>query len=314
MTKASVCAEILTKWPDTERFECRVVVPGTVWAAGRSFVLKKRDPVGSPGQAKLSFELKVLRHLESLGLPVTLPLAARGGDYFLPHQSRFYTLTPFVVNQPLTAEPTARRGTLLNCGQMIARLHGGLATLPAASIPKNIRRNTLFEEVHLNGVPKLKQFLEGAERDHFATIHAEIESTLAAVYDKAPEQLIHRDCHTGNFLTLNQEVVAIIDWDQLSLGPPLLDVAYFAVQIAKCQINDKTHMKQWQADWQHLVLGYEKVNRLTEADREALFYLLLTIPLLFIRWLLDTNQPHYVSMELDTFYWLYENQSGFRLN
>lgn len=279
---------ILTAWFTEPVAACVPLVPDSVWRVettdGGSFVLKERGKVALATGRSLQFELAVLDHLAAATQPIVLPRPDQQGERFTPWENYYFQLTPYVPHELWPAVGPARLALLQNLGTEIARLHQALARFPAEHLPGDSRRNDLFGEILLRGIPLGKKQLTGPDRERFATLTATLAKPLAEIYSQLPDQLIHRDCHAGNFLCRAGRLAGIIDWDQLSLGPRLLDLAYFAVQMIKRRLEAGASLDDWPAEWAALLAGYRQQATLTASEEAALPYLLLTIPLLFIRW------------------------------
>ncbi len=128
-----------------------------------------------------------------------------------------------------------------------------------------------------------------------------------------PQQLIHRDCHAENLLSCGTEVTGIVDWDHLTIGPRILDVAYFAVQLAKRQVRDRAAMEQWLDELPLLLAGYGGESPLLAKETAAFPHLLIAVPVLFAYWAIETGlSDDYIRTELDTMVWLYGNLAAVR--
>jgi Ser/Thr protein kinase RdoA (MazF antagonist) len=128
-----------------------------------------------------------------------------------------------------------------------------------------------------------------------------------------PQQLIHRDCHAENLLSCGTEVTGIVDWDHLTIGPRILDPAYFAVQLAKRRVRDPAAMAQWLDDFPLLLAGYGDESALLAEEMAAFPHVLIAVPVLFAYWAIETGHgDDYIRTELDTMAWLYRHLEGVR--
>ena len=276
---------------------------GTVWhLKDDDVVLKRRNSVSDAGFAKLNFEQKVRRRLAPT-LPVVPFIPTTDSDFVASDGEHYFEASNYVPSEPLPTDES-RGEVLAEVGATIARMHLELAKVPAGLHPPNLRQNDLIQEVLVTGIPKVKQFLTGQSHNLFTNAVSAVEGRLASCYRKLGRQLIHRDCHAGNFLLHDGKIVGIIDWDQLSLGPAILDLAYYAVQLMKWHVADKAFMHGYGNDWQQLKAGYQAVRPFSSRERESLKPMLLTIPLLFAPWCLDNGLDEYVEMEIQAFQWL----------
>ena len=101
-------------------------------------------------------------------------------------------------------------------------------------------------------------------------------------------------------------MTGIVDWDHLIVGPRILDIAYFAVQLAKYDVHDPEKMAQWFHDFPLLLQGYECESPLLEEEKAAFPYVLVSVPILFAYWAIETSHDDsYIQAELDTVAWLH---------
>jgi Ser/Thr protein kinase RdoA (MazF antagonist) len=186
-------------------------------------------------------------------------------------------------------------------------MHRALATFPQDRLTEQIGRNDLESEVFKIGLPIILPYLNGDQALSFQTMMATLSKPMKDAFMGLPEQLIHRDCHIGNLLSCGTEVTGIIDWDHLSLGPRILDLAYFAVQIAKRQIHEPDKMTQWLDEMPLVLQGYDQITPLLDQEKAALPYVMIAVPIFFTYWLIETGQFDSVQIELDAAAWLYRN-------
>lgn len=275
---------------------------------GEDLILKDIGPVGDQLLRQLALEHEVLRHLQAAGLPVALPLPDRRGRTVVPWRVHFYTLSPCLPGDGGTLVSADRERLLRNYGAAIAEMHRALATFPPDRLPDWIGRIDLVSEVFDTGFPIILPYRQGKQAAHFQAICAELHRTMPAALQHLPEQLIHRDCHAENLLSCGTEVTGIVDWDHLTIGPRSLDVAYFAVQLAKRHVHNPVKMAQWLNDCTLLLAGYEAESSLLEEEKTAFPFLLIAVPILFAYWAIETSHSDdYIQTELDTITWLYNN-------
>jgi Ser/Thr protein kinase RdoA (MazF antagonist) len=275
---------------------------------GDDLILKDIGPIDDRLLSQLAFEHEVLRHLQAAGLPVALPLPDIQGRTVVPWRDRALTLSPCLPNDSTASMPAHRDRLLRNYGAAIARMHQALITFPPAEIPDWIDPIDLTSEVFDTGFPIILRYLKGAQADQFQATFADLNRTMPAALQHLPQQLIHRDCHAENLLSCDTEVTGIVDWDHLTIGPRILDIAYFAVQLAKRQVRNPEAMAQWLDELPLLLGGYEAESILLEKEKVAFPYALISVPVLFAHWAIGTrHSDDYIQTELDTMAWLYRN-------
>jgi Ser/Thr protein kinase RdoA (MazF antagonist) len=256
-----------------------------------------------PQQLRLEYE--VLLHVHEAGLPVALPLPDKQGRIAVPWGEQYYGLAPCLPDTGGELMPMDHDQLLCNYGRTIARMHRALATFPLHELG-HIGRTDLESEVFEIGVPIILRYLPGGQADAFQAIINDLTSGMRSAFRQLSEQLIHRDCHAGNLLSCGTEVSGIVDWDHLVIGPRVLDIAYFAVQLAKNDVHDSEKMAQWFHNLPLLLQGYECESPLLDEEKSAFPYVLISVPILFAYWAIDTNHDDsYIQTELDTVTWLH---------
>jgi Ser/Thr protein kinase RdoA (MazF antagonist) len=226
----------------------------------------------------------------------------------VPWQEHYYTLSPCLPSDGTALTPVQHRQLLRNYGVATAGMHRALATFPQDRLPAWIGRVDLASEVLDTGFPIILPYLEEGEEVEFQAMRARLARTMPTAFQDLPEQLIHRDCHAENLLSCGTVVTGIVDWDHLTIGPRILDVAYFAVQLAKRQVRNPAAMAQWLDDFPLLLAGYEAESTLLEEEKAAFPQVLIAVPVLFAYWAIETgHSDDYIQTELDTMAWLYRN-------
>lgn len=267
-------------------------------SGGYSLILKNVGENHPQKMRRLVFEHEVLLHVSEAGLPVAVPLLDRAGSEAVPWRQRLYTLTPDLQNYPQETYQYTRSKLFKNYGKAIARMHQALETFPKNNLAEKTWRNDLAEEVFVKGLPLLKNSPNPTMAKVAEMMSGDLHTEMEAAYACLPDQLIHRDCHRGNLLTCKHEVTGIIDWDHLSIGPRLLDVAYFATSEVHRRLQERDIMAHWHKELAWLLQGYHKEEPFSELEKNAFPAILLAIPFLFINWLVSINRDYWIQVEV----------------
>jgi Ser/Thr protein kinase RdoA (MazF antagonist) len=304
--------DILAAWDVTASGPVDMLRPEGIYRLsnerGDRLILKDIGRINDQIEGRLAFEYEVLLHLQSAGLPVAVPLPDAQGRIAVPWKEHYYTLSPSLPDDGGAVSPAGRDGLLRNYGATTAQMHRALATFPHDRLPDWIGHIELASEVLDTGFPIILPYLAGEQAAKFQAMRAGLARTMPTAFQDLPGQLIHRDCHAENLLSCGTVVTGIVDWDHLTIGPRILDVAYFAVQLAKRQVRDPAAMAQWLDDFPLLLAGYEAESALLEGEKSAFPYVLIAVPVLFAYWAIGTgHSDDYIQTELDTTAWLYHN-------
>jgi Ser/Thr protein kinase RdoA (MazF antagonist) len=304
--------DIMSTWDVVVSGQVEEICPEGVYRLsselGEDLILKDIGNIDAQLLTQLAFEREVLHHLQRAGLPVALPLLDSQGRTVVPWRDHYYTLSPRLPSDSATLMPADRDRLLCNYGATIAQMHRALITFPSDKLPDWIGHIDLASEVFDTGFPIILPYLHGKQAVHFQAIRADLHQTMPAALQHLPEQLIHRDCHAENLLSCSTEVTGIVDWDHLTVGPRILDLAYFAVQLAKRQVQNEEEMARWLDEFPLLLSGYEAESALLGEEKSAFPYALIAVPVLFAYWAIETgHSDDYIQIELETIAWLYRN-------
>ncbi|MCJ7738479.1 MAG: phosphotransferase [Anaerolineae bacterium] len=263
------------------------------------------DDARTAEQAAL--EHGVLQHLDGSGLPVAVPLRDRQGRTAVPHGGCLYALVPRLRGSQGGSKPTDCDELYRSYGGTIARMHMALATFRSEPVALSARREALLPKVFDYGVPYLQGYLNGAEAGRLQAMMADVGEVMRQAFKELPEQLIHRDCHTGNLLSRGTAVTGIIDWDHLCVGVRVFDLAYFAAQLGKRHVGDPDTMVQWIRDVSLVLLGYHQECHLSDGERAAFVYVVIGVFIAFAGWEIEVGWVEALQTELDAMAWMYDN-------
>lgn len=164
-------------------------------------------------------------------------------------------------------------------GENIAKLHLGLETIEAVVDEVNV-----FENVVKWALPKTKQFIDIPEH-----IEKSYSDVFGAIYDFLPKQIIHRDINPGNII-VNAEGIGFIDFELSERNIRIYDVCYAATAILSETVSDIEAFNKWIDIYRNIVYGYEKVLKMTEAEKQSLPYVILSNQLVCIAYFSDFSK------------------------
>lgn len=296
-----VMNSVVGYWIDETPQTVVELVKGRVFEINSRFILKKLGSDDAKLRERAGFEADVLRFLAATGMSIVQPLLDKNSNFPTPHNGHLYALYPALPRGPMPLDASARAALFGNNGRTVARLHKRLARFPSADIPIDLRCTNIEQEIFEGGQRWLADRKDGRAVLNWLHNHGpSIRRALRAL----PDQLIHRDCHVGNFLSVDTDVVGVIDWEQLSLGPGLLDVAYFSMQLVEHPPANGQEEARWLNDVARLWAGYVGETAVLPQEKNAFPYLLLSIPFLFANWFVETGQLAYVDNECARLKWI----------
>ncbi|NLY10513.1 MAG: helix-turn-helix domain-containing protein [Firmicutes bacterium] len=248
-------------------------VSGNVWKVGDDFFLK----TGS--RERLLKDIKISSALHAQGFNASLPVPTKNGEKSLEGNDIFI-LTQGIEGEPLAKSDifgTTRIEFAKQYGQSIAKLHKALKTIQADILPDEV---DLYQNVTDWALPNVKrqniQWNIGLDESFF-TNYIEVFGKL---YDKLPKQLIHRDPNPSNILFVDGKVSGFIDFDLSEVNVRLWDVCYCATGILS-ESNDEAYEK-WLEILEGILTGYDSEGRLTQEEKQAVFYVICSIQMICI--------------------------------
>eukprot|EP01052_Picozoa_sp_SAG31_P023580 SAG31_NODE_1953_length_6829_cov_6.548886_2_plen_433_part_00 len=274
--------------------------------AENGIVLKRLNEPPEPKE-RATLEARLMQHLRAVGVPVALPLAADSGEFVVRHNAEgcWYKVAEFVASDnrvqddgdspagQVRPDELGDADLFHNFGAAIGRCHKGLASFPRnATIPSWLPTDKPCKFVKETALPALAEQPAGSAAAAVAV--AVSTGKPAAALSMAAEcyaknlQLVHRDLHAGNVLTIDGNVSAIIDWDHLCWGSPTFDLAYFSNQLGKWVAleSDAQTLAQWEKSVAFLLAGYRSVLSTSDVGDLAEFPgLMLAAPISFAGWI-----------------------------
>jgi len=246
---------------------------GNVWKVGADYILKTGD------REKLLKNLKVAKALSKQGLTSSVPVPTKTGAEYLDGKEIF-VLSHGIKGNPLSKSD--RYGD--NCaefgvkyGKSIARLHKALKEVQDEVLPDEV---DLFKNVTEWALPNVR--LQNAQwsmglSDEFFTDYID---TFGKLYDKLPKQLIHYDPNPSNILFENGEVSGFIDFDLSEINVRLWDPCYCATGLLVESSADA--YEKWLDILGGILHGYDSENKLTEEEKQAVFYVICSIQMICV--------------------------------
>lgn len=276
---------------------------------GRNLVLKEVAPVSDQLLERIQFEYDVLAHVVRCGVRAAVPLLTVDGAPYSVTDGLVYKLADWLPNRPAPVM-TAQEQIALNasCGRAIATMHVALASYQDERLLSRTWQTDLNKRVFGEALPVLNESLGPADRNELAGLQAQIETGMSTAFAGLPGQLILWDCHQGNTAVDGHEVVGFLDCDLMCVAPRVFDVAYMLVHMIKWTIGDAAAEQAWLAHAVHVVRGYETVLPLSPKERNALFYVMAGVPLIFMDWFAKTDNTGAIATEMRLFRWLVQSR------
>ena len=189
----------------------------------------------------------------------------------------------------------------------IAKLHQVLATQD-----RNIEAddNNLLDTVLNWALPKTKRLMEQWNCPLPETFYQDYITTFAKIYPDLPRHIIHRDPNPSNIMFENGEVTGFIDFIISERNVRIFDPCYCATGILSEAGSIDGGLKKWPEILKGIITGYKHTIKLTEAEIQAIPYIIYSIHLIFIAWLDRRDEFKDIALQnREMLAWLWNNSS-----
>lgn len=232
---------------------------------GEEYVLKFTANLG-----KLKKHLEVSKALESIGLLSAVPvLTTDGAEYTQDGEVYFHLTRRLPGEQMVSHRFGAGDGRFV--GEIIGQLH-----LALSKIEDCVSEADLFATVRDWALPKAKVALNLS--DAFCR---EYLDTFANLYPNLPRQIIHRDPNPGNIICSHDQW-GFIDFELAERNARIYDPCYAATAVLSETFERSND--RWLEIYRDIIRGYDSVAKLTQAEREAIPYIILANQFVCVSW------------------------------
>ena len=219
---------------------------------------------------KLKKHLEVSRALEDIGLLSAAPIPTAKGTDFLQDGDIYFFLTRRLPGEEMVSHRFGE-GDGRFVGEILGQLHLALEKMDA-----QVADADLLGTVRDWALPKASVALGLSEG--FCRAYLD---DLARLYPQLPRQLIHRDPNPGNIICEDAQW-GFIDFDLAERNARIYDPCYAATAVLSETFGKDND--RWLEIYRDIIWGYDSVAKLTEAEREAIPYVLLANQFVCVAW------------------------------
>ena len=266
----------------------------TAWQIGSDYVLKVYHD-----REMLERNLKMLRLLYGQGIPVARIIPTQDNTQYASCDDAYYFLSEKLPGSRITQIDGSIARSM---GEIIARLHVAFRKCEPLEATWD---NSLLDEMNgwvMDSMEK-NQWKYISQKDYLQTV-----SQLAAVYDRLPVQLIHRDIHFGNFLFADGAFSGYIDFDLSQRNIRIFDLCYFVLGLLCEEESFEITEDTWFIVLEQVFDGYEKIQTLTAAEKKAIPCVMECIELLFTAWFADQKDDGLAQNAMETCHFVRKHQ------
>lgn len=271
--------KVLRYWNMEQEKVCSTVyaangeVNENVFAVGEEHLLKVFSDLGAVNR-----NLAIGDVLRDAGIPTVFTVPLSDGCAYLMDDGRYFLMTKRIKGERLPAkemfEPE-RVSFGLVAGEALGRLHTALSKW----IGVYCREKNIFAEVKEEWLVPAKQAM-GLSDAFCAEYLAAAERFDGAL----PVQIIHRDPNPDNMRFENGELTGFLDFDLSQKSIRLFDPCYAATAILVENFDavEDAKRENWIDIYRNIIKGYDRTVHLTDAEKEALPYVVLSIQLICV--------------------------------
>ncbi len=222
-------------------------------------------------------QIELSKALEGAGIVAATAVPTKDGREVVEDEGVYYCVTRRLEGKSLTADDlfdTAGTAKSHNLGKLIGNLHLALKEMDVVVDDAN-----LYESVIGWAMPKVRQMMNLSNQ-----ICKDYAENFGAIYDKLPKQIIHRDPNPGNIIA-NDNSCGFIDFELSERNVRIFDPCYAATAVlSECFANDNDRLSKWIEIYQGIIRGYDSVAKLSDEEKKAIPYVILSNQLICIAW------------------------------
>ncbi len=279
MVSHKKATEILKNWGMEKENISDIYYEGTgnrnesAYYVGSDYVLKFSANLG-----KLKSHITISKALENVGLYAATPVVTTDGEEYVADGELYFCLTKRLAGQQMKPG-TMYEGTNAEQARFVGEVIGQLS-LALANVEAFVEEENIYERVTGWAIPQLAGRVTGAEK-----LFEEYEGVFGKIYNALPKQVIHRDPNPGNII-LSEDKWGFIDFELSEKNVRIFDPCYAATAILSESFEEgnEAKLKKWIQIYKNIVYGYDDVVKLTEEEKQALPYVVLSNQLLVLAW------------------------------
>lgn len=270
-------AQILQNWNLSDETITDIYYEGTgnkndnACYVGQQYVLKYTANFGN-----LKKHIEVSKALQSIGLLSAVPVPTTDGREYIREGELYFYLTHRLPGRQMVSHRFGG-GNGRFVGELIGQLH-----LALEQIEDCVNEADLLAAVRDWALPKAKEALNLS--DAFCK---EYLDTFALLYPDLPRQIIHRDPNPGNIIC-SDDRWGFIDFDLAERNARIYDPSYAATAVLSETFAEDN--EKWLQIYRDIILGYDSVAHLTEAERAAVPYVILANQFVCVAWFSEQDK------------------------
>lgn len=254
----------------------------SAWEISHSHVIKVYH-----NRNQLERNIKITTILADCKIPVAPITPMKTGELYATAQDAYFLMSEKLPGSNLFSLKDKKMA--YEMGSAIAKLHLAFLECEKEMI---FWDNSLLTEMQgwiqetLNG----SNWQDITESEYTKTVYA-----LECIYDRLPRQPIHRDVHFGNFLFQEGLLSGYIDFDLSQKNIRIFDLCYFLAGLLAEETETPLTNAEWIGMIHAVIAGYENINRLSQAEKQAIPCVMESIEILFAAFYISQQDTKHVA-------------------
>ncbi|MGE7852709.1 phosphotransferase enzyme family protein [Bacillus paramycoides] len=263
----------------------------------KAYILKEKGSI-----KQLLVELNVLEQLDEKGIRVQKLVKTKNDERYVFYKEKYYCLYEYVAGSVLEIKDTEKLKELgSTIGEELANLHQALNSV--GNVSELIKRD-LYKVLYEWAMPILEKN-EQVQRDviqQMNNLHKKFKEKVQLL----PKQIIHRDMHLSNVIFQDNEFQGFIDFELLEENARVFDLSYCFTSVLSELYMDETLRRNWLQIVRTIFEGYNKQNALTREEVQTIWYVMLSIQIIFITYFVQSVDLLKLNEEM--FLWIFANK------
>lgn len=240
---------------------------------GNDYVIKFSANLG-----KLKSHITISKALENAGLFAATPVKTLAGEEYVADGELYFCLTKRLAGCRLKTADMYEDdfiGKARFVGEVVGQLSNALADVDVLVPETNI-----YESVMNWAIPQLNGKLKVPEQ-----VFRDYKEIFGKLYSMLPKQVIHRDPNPGNIIVAKDKW-GFIDFELSERNVRIFDPCYAATAILSesYEAGDEAKLSKWIQICKNIIYGYDDVVKLTEEEKKAVPYVVLSNQLIALAW------------------------------
>lgn len=271
------------------------VICNHVWHIGNQYILKTM-----PNVALLRNHLLIGEQLDKAGFSAQTAIPTNQGQKTLESDGRTFVLMNRVTGRFLTPEDHMLSDLPVikeighKYGVAIGELHGALAKIETDASRDDqmldtlmLKESNIAEVLKSWAIPGAKEVLLQWQCPLSDDFYNELLQSLEALGPQLPRQVIHRDPNPSNIIWQDGEIQGFIDFSISEINCRIMDLCYCATGILSEAWAHPRAKAVWPVLFDSMIEGYDVAceNGLSNAEKQAIPKIIVSIFLIFIAWL-----------------------------